>query len=296
MRLLIWLLLLGGLAQAQISFPTTNLSSRLNLSGSGPEYSYRRGTVALESLGTQLYKVRYQGPVSDYLAAGEVLAAALGNPQLSQAFVGYMRQNQAALQGKGRQPINVGDGYVFLLEVGNQLGFWLGPQEVSDFGEDRNVLGQQGVLIREFSDFECPYCRQLAQEVLPSLKTRYLNTGQARFSYRHLPLTEIHPQALPAAIASECAAEQGRFFDYHDALFAKGLDLNSRAKELGLNQEAFSACVQNPNIRSRVQAERDLAIKLGLRGTPTVFVGPFRLPNPFDLAAYERYLKMAQSK
>lgn len=295
MRFLVPLLLLLGLAQAQIAFPTANLTNSLKLNPAESTSAYRRGQVSLESLAGLLYRLRYQGPASDYLAAGEVLSAGLGNPQTTQAFVTFMRSNATSLRGQGPKEVGVAAGYSFTLELGETLSIELRPAEASQFGNDRNVLGKEGVLIREFADFECPYCKQLAQQVLPQLKAQWVDTGQARFSFRHLPLTQIHPKAMGASLGAECAAEQGRFFEFHDTLYARGLEVNQRARELGLNETQFAQCLTSPAARERIAADQQAAQRLAVQGTPTVYVGPFLLPNAFDLSAYPRYLAMAQA-
>lgn len=296
MRLLAVIMLLTGLAQAQIAFPTPNLINTLKLSGQDPEFTFRRGQISIQSLDGLLYTLRYQGPASDYLAAGDVLAAGLGNPQTAQAFVTFMRSNANSLRSQGVRTIGVGAGYVFTVELTQQLSMELRPEEVPDFGPDRHILGKEGILIREFADFECPYCKQLAQQVLPQIKAQFLETGQARFSFRHLPLTQIHPRALSASLAAECAAAQGKFYEFHDALYARGLEVNQRASELNLNQTQFAQCLASPATRDLITADQQLAQKLGVQGTPTVYVGPFLLPNPFDLTAYPRYLSLARAR
>lgn len=284
------------MAFAQIGFPADNLRKALKVSASDTEFAYNRGTVKLELLAGYLYKLTYSGPVADYLSAGQVLAAGLGQPNIAQGFANYMDKNAAQVRTQGRVQLQVSDGYDFFLQLSDQLIINLGPEEVADFGQDRNVLGKGGVMIREFSDFQCPYCIKLQKEVFPTLKQRFLDTGQARFSYRHLPLFEIHPQSLPAALASECAALQGKFWDFHDAVFAKGFDYTSRAKEAKMDVSKFQTCMSNAQSLDTVYSDFNFARKLGLNGTPTVFVGPFRLPNPYDIPTYERYLKMAAAR
>lgn len=83
------------------------------------------------------------------------------------------------------------------------------------------ILGNKdaAVTVIEFSDFQCPFCDQFVKNTYPQLKKEYIDTGKIAFAYRHFPLTSIHPNATPAAIASECANEQGKFWEYHDTLF-----------------------------------------------------------------------------
>jgi protein-disulfide isomerase len=143
-------------------------------------------------------------------------------------------------------------------------------------------FGPEGapVTIVEFSDFQCPYCAR-AGAIARQLRERY--PTQLRFVYRHLPLERIHPNARGAAEASGCADAQGRFWEYHDKLFANqralgAADLQRYATELKLDQAAFAQCVKERKFQAQV--DRDLAAateaadtagKGGL-GTPSFFV------------------------
>jgi protein-disulfide isomerase len=148
------------------------------------------------------------------------------------------------------------------------------------------------VKIVEFSDFQCPYCAR-AGAVVKQIRERY--PTQVQLVYRHLPLERIHANARPAAEASACADAQGRFWDYHDKLFANqralaAADLQRYAKELGLDQAAFEQCVKERKFQAQV--DRDLAAaneaatgagKRGL-GTPAFFVNGILLTGakPFE--------------
>lgn len=74
--------------------------------------------------------------------------------------------------------------------------------------------------IVEFSDFECPFCGRHAAAVYGELQAKFVNTGKVRYQFRHLPLEQIHPNAKKASEAAECAGDQGKFWEFHDALFA----------------------------------------------------------------------------
>ena len=135
------------------------------------------------------------------------------------------------------------------------------------------------VTIVEYSDFECPFCRRFWQQTLPVLKERYLDKGQVRLVFRHLPSPNFHPNALGAAAAAECAREQGQFWAMHDLLFERGAaGGNSRygayADEIGLDAEAFAECLDSGRSRSRIDADRAAASALGARATPTFMVIP----------------------
>lgn len=95
-----------------------------------------------------------------------------------------------------------------------------GPAVVST--DDDPALGDPNapVTIIEFSDFECPFCRRFWQETLPQIKAEYIDTGKARFVYRDFPLS-MHPGAFPAALAANCANQQGKFWEMHDKIFSE---------------------------------------------------------------------------
>jgi protein-disulfide isomerase len=83
------------------------------------------------------------------------------------------------------------------------------------------ILGKDSakITIVEFSDFQCPFCERFYIDTLPQIKKEYLDTGKAQLTFRHYPLTSIHPNAQKAHEASECANEQGKFWEYHNLLF-----------------------------------------------------------------------------
>lgn len=135
-----------------------------------------------------------------------------------------------------------------------------------------STAAKVGMLV--FSDFECPYCRTFAQEILPSFRSKYVNTGLVKLAFRHLPLPN-HPWAKPAAEFSGCAAEQGRFWTAHDKLFATSerddAALLSLAASIGLDMNRYSDCLAR--IGTTVDSDRDLARRLGISGTPAFLLG-----------------------
>ncbi|HZI18861.1 MAG TPA: thioredoxin domain-containing protein [Pyrinomonadaceae bacterium] len=135
-------------------------------------------------------------------------------------------------------------------------------------------LGPEGapVTIIEFSDFQCPYCRQ-AQVGLKQVLTEY--AGQVRLVFKHLPLS-THRLAFEAAAASNCAGEQGRFWQYHDALFAEA-ELSQQgfariAAALGLDDKKFRACLDSEGARTSVAGDMEEARRLGIEATPTFII------------------------
>jgi len=138
------------------------------------------------------------------------------------------------------------------------------------------VIGRPDAPLRivEFSDFQCPFCA-VVRTKLDSLVARAPDRVQV--VYRHLPLTAIHPHATKAAVASECAALQGRFKPYHDALFAGQKEIGTRAwmefaREAGVPDLArFDRCVRRDETAARVARDAGVARQLQLGGTP-VFI------------------------
>ncbi len=141
---------------------------------------------------------------------------------------------------------------------------------------ERPLLGnpQATVVVEEFSDFQCPACRAAAP-VVKSIVNQYKD--QIKFVYHHFPLLKIHPRAYDAALASECANDQGKFWQYHDLLFAnqpnfKRSQLVEYAGKLGLDSEQFSACLQSRARRQIVDDDLQRAKELNLNSTPTFIV------------------------
>lgn len=147
-------------------------------------------------------------------------------------------------------------------------------------------FGASGAAVRivEFSDFQCPFCKQFVDSTWSVVQKRF--PGDVALIYRHWPLT-THPHAYAAARASECAAEQGRFAAFHDALFRKQDSIGAKpypefAAEAGVpDTVAFNAC--NGKTDKVPAIERDIAAarELQARGTPAILVNDKRFPaNP----------------
>ena len=142
-----------------------------------------------------------------------------------------------------------------------------------------NVIGSDDapVTIIEFTDLQCPYCARYASQTFPRLKREYVDTGKLRYTSRDLPLP-FHSFALPAAVASRCAGEQGRFWEYREALFASQSQLGTEpygriAGQLGLDVGQLEACRANGEQESNVRADLAMAAQYGIRSTPTFVIG-----------------------
>lgn len=133
------------------------------------------------------------------------------------------------------------------------------------------------IALIEFSDFECPFCRQYALEVYPRLMKELVDPGVVQYIFRHYPMEEIHANALMAAEAVECAASGGKFWTMHDRLFeAAGAltkpDILAYATSMGLQPSSFEACLDSGAMRERVLEDRREGVRLGVEGTPTFFL------------------------
>jgi protein-disulfide isomerase len=131
------------------------------------------------------------------------------------------------------------------------------------------------VTIVEFSDFECPFCKRHFEITYPRIIEEY--EGQIRYVFKDLPISSIHPNAIPAAIAAQCAFEQNAFWPFHDLLFGGSLDLSrssyeAYALQLGLDIDEFLLCLVEDRYLNVVQADLDYARQIGVNSTPTLFV------------------------
>lgn len=139
-----------------------------------------------------------------------------------------------------------------------------------------HVLGPEHapVTLVEYGDFECPNCKQAAPAVKLLLE-RFAE--RVRFAFRHNPLEEVHPHALIAAQAAECAGGQGKFWPMHDLLFENQLHLKANqlhgyAERLGLDMARYTAEMDDQVYLQRIREHQRSGRDSGVRGTPTFFV------------------------
>lgn len=131
------------------------------------------------------------------------------------------------------------------------------------------------VTMIEFSDFQCSFCKEFFDQTYPRLKHDYGDT--IRFVYRDFPMTNVHPEAQAAAEAAECAREQGRFWEYHDALFTHQDQLSAKyyfelAQQLGLDQDTFGHCLRGGKYTLEVANDFGDGLNSGVQGTPTFYI------------------------
>ena len=152
--------------------------------------------------------------------------------------------------------------------------------------------------IVEFSDFECRYCQQFHQTVMPNLKKEYIETGLVRFIHKDLPLP-FHRQALPAAAAARCAGEQNKYWTTYGALFDGQSCLQCKgvvaiARERGVEATTLQACMNRDSTKALINANVSEAQLHGIRATPTFVIGPTRTDNTHRGEIVEGALPWAQ--
>lgn len=147
-------------------------------------------------------------------------------------------------------------------------------------------------LVFEFSDFQCPFCAQAAPVVRELIEKR---GDSVSVVFKHLPLAAIHPEAVPAARASWAAEQQGKFWEYHDALFQNQTSLGDNlyvqlAQELGLDIDRFNADRNNAEALAAIEADLALANRFQFRSTPTFMVNDLIIPGVPSLEGFEQIL------
>ena len=150
------------------------------------------------------------------------------------------------------------------------------------------------VTVVEYGDFECPYCGQ-AEPVVRQLRREF---GDVAYVWRHLPLTDVHPNAQLAAEAAEAAADQGAFWEMHDLLLdhqdALGPeDLMGHAEQLGLDLDRFTTALREHAGAPRVAEDVDGADLSGVSGTPTFFINGRRHYGAYDIATLSAAVRTA---
>lgn len=179
----------------------------------------------------------------------------------------------------------------------------LGPvfEELEDWRSYATAGNRMGpetaeVVLVEFSDFQCPWCARYAR-TLAEARQRY--PDQFAVLYRHWPISGIHPFADSAAVASECAADQARFGEMHDALFAgrdsigklPWRDFARRAEVADL--EAFDECLQTGHVRARIRRDSAAGTRLKVHGTPTSIINGVRVSGSLPLTVLDSLIRNA---
>ncbi len=184
--------------------------------------------------------------------------------------------------------------------IGTDVAQEVGQQPTPGAKVDVNVghlpaLGNKNapVTVIEFSDFQCPFCKNWHETVAPDLKSDYINTGKVKFYFRHYAF--LGDESTWAAEASECANEQGKFWEYHDYLFShqggenqgdfSKANLEGFAAQLGLNTTQFNSCLETDKYTQKVKDDLAAGQKVGVQGTPSTFINGYMIDGaqPFSV-------------
>lgn len=168
--------------------------------------------------------------------------------------------------------------------------------------DDDDVLGDENALITivEFSDFECPYCGKYNNDTFKKIKENYIDTGIVKYVFRDYPLS-FHENAGKAAEAAECAGDQGQYWEMHDMLFSDQENLSEEkyldyARELGLNEEEFSACLSSGTHADEVLKDIADAESYGVSGTPAFFIDGIMVTGAQDFEVFREIITELQNQ
>ena len=167
-------------------------------------------------------------------------------------------------------------GPILLFLLSAQAGFSQPIITVDDalFKGEKNAK----VTLIEFADYQCPFCARFYRETFPQIEENYIFTGKVKFFFRNFPLERSHPQAFKAAVAANCAGEQGKFWAMHHRLFTHQEELGSKdllrhAKMLALDSSKFARCLDSEESAAKVRNELAEGQKAGVKVTPTFLLG-----------------------
>lgn len=184
-------------------------------------------------------------------------------------------KNQLRLSVKQAKTRQLREDYTKRLHSDSNIAILLSPPRIQVGYDPKRMRGnpKAPVMIVEFSDYQCPYCHQV-EATLKEVLAKY--GDKVSLAYRDFPLTAIHSQAEIAAEASRCALEQGRFWEYHDQLFAASkLDKDSLveyARNLKLDDKQFGSCLASEKYKAEIEKDSEEAKKAGVHGTPGFFI------------------------
>lgn len=182
---------------------------------------------------------------------------------------------------------------------------------VNTYGAPIKGKADAPVTIVEFGDFQCPFCSMFATDTLQQLVKIYADAGKVKFVYKEFPLP-FHSNAQPAAMAAECANEQGKFWPYHDKLYATQTIWDSQdsnavkntfkqyAVSLGLNAASFNSCLDSSKYNNKIQKESNEGSQYGVSNTPTFYIGNqkagyAKIVGAKPRSSFEQLIKQVQS-
>jgi protein-disulfide isomerase len=157
------------------------------------------------------------------------------------------------------------------------------------------------VTVVEYADYHCPFCEQFYTGAFPDIKAKYIDTGKVKFYYQDFPF--LAPDSTTAAEATQCANDQGDFWQYHDYLFNHqggessgdfaAVDQKKFAKALGLNVVTFASCLDSGKYADFVTQEKSNGTNVGVQSTPTVFINGKMILGALPAATFDAAIDKA---
>ena len=256
-------------------------------------------TLYLESAAVSL-------PTTDGLRAGTLLSALTGE-DFTLGLADYLKHPEVLAALPAGTSVVADSFDLNLKAVGKGLRMTVALHQSSGFAAvpANRILGNPAApyAVRMYSDFQCPYCQKAELEAMPAVIKSL--PGDVRFEFHQLPLEQLHPNARAAAEASVCVAGQGKFFAFKDALFRRNdwqqaanptAIFQQVAQGAGVNLARYRSCVADRAGKAEVDAGLAEAQRIGVRGTPTVFIGGYQVADPYDAASYQSLLDFVRAK
>lgn len=205
-------------------------------------------------------------------------APAMSQQQINEEMLKELRQIRQLLE-RLTQPQQAAPPQPTSAKLTNMTGFVMGRPDAP-------------LTMVEFTDLQCPFCRQYVTVTFDEIKKNWIDTGKLRYISRDFPL-DFHPQAMPAARAARCAGEQGKFWEMRMSLMRNANLLSpdyivKTAGDLKLDSKAFTACNASTKFDAEIQADMLEGSKIGVGGTPTFVIGrtaPSSLEGPMIVGA-----------
>lgn len=171
------------------------------------------------------------------------------------------------------------------------------PVDMSQFTGHAKGDPDAPVTIVEWSDFECPFCARFYSQTLNQIDAQYIETGKVRIIYKHFPLS-FHPNAQKAAEATECAADQDKFWEMHDLMFENGVaggiaSFKQFAADLGLDTAEFNECLDSGEKEQRVKDDMAEGAANGITGTPGFLVAGQKISGAQPFAVFQQAIEAA---
>ncbi|HRP07860.1 MAG TPA: thioredoxin domain-containing protein [Gemmatimonadales bacterium] len=174
------------------------------------------------------------------------------------------------------------------------------PAQAQDLASRTKGSADAPVTVYEMSDFQCPYCRDFWKSTFPAVEREYIATGKVKWIFINFPITQLHPNAVPAAEFAMCAARQGAFWKAHDILYEEqdhwkdladtGPYLAGRVGELGVDRARMLGCLERSETLGAIRSDAEGAARSGARSTPTFYIEGGIMSGAYPIQVFRQVL------